>query len=319
METIQTIENSLNLTIPQELKDLWNRPYNKTFKLYNWRNTLSILDPAEVIEETTTLHDFFPGEKQMYFQVHKLLAFARENEDDRDNYLAYGYDKTGENIGMYLWNVNSDYEHPVFIANSVTDLINHHVITFQGQENLQFDPEKYLNETLEKFSIGYILPLNFNYRTDFDNSNDINTHFKKLVTFYETVFKKWYKGNIKFEAKGEFITILTGKTFSKMVAYNALEDDIFHFIDKINGDLNSITGQFNRPRSHGFYRIEKKYVASLRLDIATDLIQKGFIYSRSKMLPMLAFYNPRFLPEMSTIYQMMTDISKEKSEKITWL
>lgn len=319
MEIIQNIESTFNVTIPQELKEFWNTPYNKAFKLYSWRNTLSILDPAECLEETTTLNDFFPREKQMYFQVYTLLAFAKENEDDHDNYLAYGFDKTGENIGLYLWNVNSDYEHPVFIANSVTDLISHHVITLKGQENLQFDNEKYLNETFEKFAPGYILPLNFAFKTFFEDSSDIYTDFKKLVTFYETAFKKWHSGSIKFEAQGELITISIEMSFFKMVAYNAFEYEIIHFIDKINGDLNSITGAFNRPPSYGFYRINNKYVACLRLDIATDLIQKGFIYSRSRVLPMMAFYNPRFLSQMSTIYQMLTEFSQEKNEKITWL
>lgn len=305
-------------TIPQDLKDFWNKPYKNTFELYNWRNIFSILKLAEITEETSTLNDSYFKEKGMYFQVAKLLPFAKENEDDRASYLAYGFDNTDKNIGVYLWNINGCYEYPIFIADSVNDLIIHHVITLEGQDNLHFDREKYLNETFEKYTRGYILPLNF--KTYFNDSNDIHTHFKKLVEFYETAFKRFNRGAIKFEATGELITISIERRDSKRFAYNIKNESLFLFIEKLNDELNGIDiSNFCRPKFYGYYLINEKYVACLRLDIATDLIQKGYINSRFKMLPMLAFYNPKLVTDIFNHYRKFTEMDKEENQKITWI
>jgi hypothetical protein len=303
-------------TIPQDLKDLWKEPYCNTFKLYNWRNIFTIIKLADSIEETRTLNESYPQEKGIYFQVCKLLPIAKENEDGQVSYLAYGFDNTGKNIGIYLWNVNGSYEYPIFIADSVTDLIDHHIITLEAQDNLHFDSEKYLNETFEKNTKGYILTLNFN--TNFNDSNDIHTHFKKLVAFYETAFKTFNRGTIKFEVSGELITVSIERGEHKKIAYNIKDESPFLFIEKLNDELNGIDIlNFRRPKFYGYYLINEKYIACLRLHIATDLIQKGYINSRFKMLPMLAFYNPKLVTDIFTHYRKLTELDIEENQKIT--
>jgi transcriptional regulator with XRE-family HTH domain len=300
-------------TIPQDVKDLWDESYCDTFQLYNWRNSFSIIKLADFTEESSKLNESYPKEKGIFFQVCKLLPFAKENIDDQAAYLAYGFDNAGKNIGVYLWDANGSYEYPVFIADSITDLINKRIITLEAQDKLQFDGEKYLNETFEKNTKGYILKLDFNT----NDSNDIHTHFEKLVAFYETAFNRLNRGTIKFEVSGDLITVSIEKGEHKRIDYNIKNERLFLFIEKINDELNGIDiSNFRRPRFYGFYLINEKYIACLRLHIATDLIQKGYINSRFKMLPMLVFYNPKLVTDIFNHYRDVTAMDIEENQKI---
>lgn len=298
---------------PEDLYDFWDEPYNNTFKLYNWPYTFSLIKPASILEESITLNNNYPTERGMYFKAHKLLPFAKENEGDT---LAYAFDSTGYNLGVYLWNSFGHFEYPLFIANSLTELIAKNIITFEGQDILHFNSEEYLNETFEKYMEGFILPLNF--KSYFDDSNEIHTHFKKLVKFYEKAFKECNRGIIKFEASGEFINISIERENVKRIFYNINEKDIYAFIERVNDELNSFdVSGYCRPDYFGYYIIDKKYVACLRLDIATDLIQKGYINCRYKMLPMQVFYNPEIVKSLFSGSPLQTDLDKEKNQRIT--
>jgi hypothetical protein len=294
--------------IPQDLIDFWNKQYKSTFQLYNWQGTFFILKPAELRQELTILDNSFPNHTRKYSLISTLLPFAKETESSQGSYLAYGFDNTDKDFGVYLWNINGYYEYPVFIANSVTDLIDHHIFTLEKEDNLHFDSEKYLNETLEKNMKGDIILLNFN--TLFNDGNDINMHLKKFIDFYETAIKR---GTIKFEASRELITVSTEDL--KEITYNK-NGDLFLFIEKVNDELNRIDkSNFCRPKYYGYYLINREYLAYLRLDIATDLIQKGYINSRFKMLPMLAFYNPK-LPNTFNEFRTLAELDRLENQKI---
>lgn len=304
-------------TTPQDLTAFWNKQYNNTFQLYNWQGTFSILKPAELRQELEILDNSFPKHTGIYSQISILLPFAKETESSQGSYLAYGFDNTGKNFGVYLWNINRYYEYPVFIANSVTDLIDHHIITLEKENNLHFDSEKYLKETLEKKMKGHILLLNFN--THFTDNNEIHTHFKKLVAFYETAFKMFNRGTIKFESSRKLITVSIESGNFKRITYNIKDVNLFLFIEKLNDELNGIDiSNFCRPKFYGYYLINQKYLAYLRLDIATDLIQKGYINSQFKMLPMLAFYNPK-LPNTFNDFRTLAETDRLENKKINWI
>jgi hypothetical protein len=356
MEIIQIIEERLSISVPQDLKDFWHKPYNKTFSLYSWPNTFSILNPSSIAEEainfpdgtetsigndiyynvseevyhqkrktleydllicTNTLNEFHPGDRGIYFQVYKLLAFAREDEGG-EHILAYGFDQENKNIGIFLWSIDGNIEYPIFIANSVNDLVQHHVIKIEPQNQFHFDAEKYLNETFEKHSAGYILQVRFNLC--FNKGDDIHDHFKKLVEFYETAFRKLKSGTIEFSASGDLINISISEPAIKRIAINVHEVDVFEFIEILNYELNSIQKvNFCRPSSFGFFLIKEKYLVCLRKDIATDLIQKGYIKAMYKMLPMEVFCHPQSIARTLEVYRILTQFDKESNKKITWI
>jgi hypothetical protein len=266
---------------------------------------------------THTLNNFHPRDSDMYLVVHKLLAFARENEADRDNFLAYGFDKEGNNLGIFLWNVNGGYEYPIFITGSVTDLVNDHVITFTDLEGPYFDKDKYLVNSLQQCMTGYAIRLNFN--TDIDHSSEFHTAYKKLISFYETVFKELFRGAISFDVLGDLILVTAEMGDTYRTAYDVTENDLYDLIENLNEVLNQNLGQYCRPTSFGFYVVDKKYLVCVRRDLAAEFIRKGYINGRNKMLPLLAFYNPEMLPQQYEGYKMLAEFAKESNKKITWI
>lgn len=306
-------------TIPPDLIDFWEKPYNYTFKLYNWPNIFSIIELADRKNELKTLNDFFAQHIGTNSQISKLLPFAKENKGGQGFYLSYGFNKEDKDFGVYLWDINGLYhEYPIFIANSITDLLGDHVITLENEKHLHFDNEKYLNEIFEKNMKGYILSINFN------DGNEPKTNDKTLTEFYDSAFRMYNRGTIKIEASKKLITVSIKNEDSKSTAYNIKDGDLFPFIEKLNDDLNGRDkSNFGRPKYYGYYLINKKYLAYCRLDIATDLIQKGYINSQYKILSMLTFCSPELalhIPKISIIFnEIRTLADTEKLEKINWI
>jgi hypothetical protein len=334
MEAITIIENRFQVTLPDELKAFWTKNYKKTFHLYNWAPAFTILDPSQIVEEAI---DYPEEDKEFARQIYTMVAIARENENDRFHVLAYAFGKKGQNLGIFLWNFDGWFEYPIFIGDSINDLVNDHVILFEEQDQVAFDAKKYLEASLQKYTKGFVLPLNPEAINDdwdtgateqdwFKTGHEINTLFKKLVEFYKVSFERSYNYVIGFEGTDDqiFVKIRDG-IHHKRVAYHIKEEDVYSFIEKLNDELNGINpGRFGRPDHFGFYLInqessEQKYVACLYAPLACDLIQKGYMRAVNKMFPIMVYYNPRSIPDKLWVYDYMNKDYEKKKEQLTWI
>jgi hypothetical protein len=288
---------------------------------------------------THTLNYLYHGDAEPGRQIHTMVAFARDCENDQFHVLAYAFNKEGEDLGLFLY--DGLFEQPIFIADCISDLVKDNIILFEDQEHVTFfDSKKYLATSLQKYTSGFVLPLKFEEVNDddifwdtgatekdwFDAGHEINTLFKKLVEFYETSFNKICGGTMEFEGVDDriFVKIEDGIDFTRVV-YHIKEVDVYSFIEKLNCELNRIKPQrYGRPRDFGYYLInlidsDQKYIVCLHADIACDLIQKGYINAVYKMFPKMAYYNPRSIPGQYEVYNILNRWYEEDKKQLTWI
>lgn len=380
MEAIKLVETRFQVTIPEELKAFYIKNYKNTFQLYNWPRFI-ILEPSQIIEEamelprthnemilldkvyatggheayyekkkiiefdlvvcTHTLNYLYHKDAEPGRQIHTMVAFARDFENDQFHVLAYAFNKEGEKLGLFLWHFDGLFEQPIFIADCISDLVKDNIILFEDQEHETFfDSKKYLATSLQKYTSGFVLPLKFEEVNDddmfwktgatekdwFDAGHEINTLFKKLVEFYETSFKKICGGTMEFEGVDDliFVKIKDGINFTRVV-YHIKEVDVYSFIEKLNLELNRIKPQrYGRPDDFGYYLINledlaQKYIVCLHADITCDLIQKGYINAVYKMLPKMAYYNPKSIPGQYEVYNFLNRSYEKEKKQLTWI
>ena len=336
LDPSQIVEEAMDLPREHEEVTLINKAYNTGGQETYYEKKKSI--EFDLVVCTHTLNNLYSEDAEPARQIYTMVAFARECENDQFHVLAYAFNKEGENLGLFLSHFDGLFEHPIFIAHSINDLVKDNIILFEDQDHVAFfDSKKYLASSLQKYTTGFVLPLKFEEVNDdwdtgatekdwFDAGHEINTLFKKLVEFYETSFNKICGGTIEFEGVDDwiFVKIEDGIDFTRVV-YHIKEVDVYSFIEKLNRELNRIKPQrYGRPRDFGYYLInlenpDQKYIVCLDADIACDLIQKGYINAVYKMFPIMAYYNPRSIPGQYEVYNILNRSYEKEKKQLTWI
>lgn len=278
----------------------------------------------DLVHNTYYVNQHYPRPLPFHPHICTLIPIAKDIHP-KEFFLACGFDKQGQYCGLYYWALNEDFEFPVFVADSVTDLINDGVIQIAGQQQEPFDVKKYLGQVLEMPAKGYITPLK--YRTWIDKGQEVSMdYYKTLFDFYRTSFQEMSRKSIEFELKDDlFIVTIKDKPTalrSEKLVFDVVEQNLLDSIDRLNYALNTYGDiqNFKRPSGHGYYIIdEQKYLARVPSNLFHDLVRKGFIMPRFKVFPMSIYFNPKAVPNLQSNFNDSRRWAEKDGDILKWV
>jgi len=119
------IEKKLDVKLPSEMKEVWeDQNWNKSnnvFTLYNFK-PFYLLDPAdeeEIILNSKSLNGFLESSN---CDVRKSVVIAKSFLNDDGQFLFYGFDEEGTNLGIWAWHLDQGPQFPSKIANNLIQI-----------------------------------------------------------------------------------------------------------------------------------------------------------------------------------------------------
>lgn len=119
------IEQKLELQLPQDLKQVWvNQQWNENnnvFTLYNFKPfyLLSPKDEINIISLSKSLNGYL---ELAQTEIKKSIVIAKSFLNDEGQYLFYGFDVNGKNLGIWSWHLDKGPQFPSKISNNLTEI-----------------------------------------------------------------------------------------------------------------------------------------------------------------------------------------------------
>jgi len=155
------IEKELTIELPNDIKEVWTEQNwnksNNVFTLYNFK-PFYLLDPTSednIIHESKSLNAFLKSAEN---GVVKSVVIAKSFLKDDGQFLFYGFDEKGTNLGVWAWHLDQGPQFPSKISNNLIEIFESKDLLAKG-----FDESETISKLWIKATHGKLNQTDFSY------------------------------------------------------------------------------------------------------------------------------------------------------------